>query len=298
MSNKYEQPSAPPALPEFEPVDPNAIPPSYNPECMDNTNISYNSNVPQISTTSYNNGNMYGQPNQQQYHSEGQITYDTPQNIPPPDYQPKPKAMNSNQPLISNTHITNFQYTSASDNESYNYKSNDCCSCDGGNCTDKCKKLLLFAGVLWIVAAILLIIGAIMLNDSLEWNRNAEETSCTITSYTRSSCSYDCHCHTDNNGHKHCDTCYGDEYKYYVTSDMCNGRTLKQMTWDDNGSCPQTQKWIGYTSNCWVECNKNEFSFSSPGSLIAWSIVMLVIGTCCCCCGTGFSCKGACCDKY
>lgn len=158
---------------------------------------------------------------------------------------------------------------------------------------EKCKKFLVSSSILWCIAIVVLILGSVMLDDSLEFKRNSEKSTCTIQSYTSSSCSYDCNCYKDKDGHEHCDTCYGYKYEYYATSPLCGDTTLHQNSYDDNGSCPQTMKSIGYSNTCWVICDESEFSFSSPTSLIAGSIVLLVVGGCCCCGGFGV----ACCNK-
>mmetsp|Transcript_33283 Transcript_33283/g.53334 ORF Transcript_33283/g.53334 Transcript_33283/m.53334 type:complete len:304 (+) Transcript_33283:1719-2630(+) len=294
------QPSAPPEphsnSVQFEPVDPNAVPPSFNPECIPADN----------QTTQRFNGDNEGQI-QQPYQMEGSPftarynneAYNIPQDIPPPDYPTTTKTNpDIKQPLIvsdsgKNNSSSMQSYSSSplvAGGGSYTAKTYRCwenacdCDCDW-------RRFLKRAGIIWIVAAVLLIWGSFMLDHNLAFNRRSEKTTCTIRSVDTHSCSYDCHCHTDSKGNKHCDTCYGSEYEYSVTSDLCDGQTLHQNSYDGNGSCPQSQKSVGSTQTCWVECDSLEFSFSSPHSLIAWSIVMIVIGSCCFCGGAGFGCK-------
>eukprot|EP00486_Rosalina_sp_Unknown_P009761 CAMPEP_0201594426 /NCGR_PEP_ID=MMETSP0190_2-20130828/191748_1 /ASSEMBLY_ACC=CAM_ASM_000263 /TAXON_ID=37353 /ORGANISM="Rosalina sp." /LENGTH=137 /DNA_ID=CAMNT_0048054037 /DNA_START=29 /DNA_END=439 /DNA_ORIENTATION=+ len=119
--NQDEQPTAPPAPADFEPVDPNVIPPSFNPEAMQQVPVAQPEPI-----DDYNTGNMYGsnitqnipsqaiQPNITPYgtSNEGQSsTYNIPQDnipqdIPPPDYEStmakKKQQSNITQPLISN----------------------------------------------------------------------------------------------------------------------------------------------------------------------------------------------------
>ena len=126
-----------------------------------------------------------------------------------------------------------------------------------------------------------------MLDNNLKFQENATESRCTIQSYTSRSCSYDCNCYTDSNNKRRCSTCYGTKYDYIASSDLCDGQSLTQKSDDSNGSCPQTPKFVGYSATCWVHCEDNVFSYSSPGELIGWSIFMIVLGVCCCGCGGG-----------
>merc|ERR1719229_1196967 len=148
-----------------------------------------------------------------------------------------------------------------------------------------CKRFFVGAAVFWIISIILLSIGSNSLEENLKFNKGAKKTTCTIRSYTQKECSYDCHCSKDSDGHEHCSTCYGLEYEYWVTSDLCDGSTLHQQNWDGNGGCPEKLKSVGHSQKCWVHCDELEYSWTSPGGLIAMSIVLLVLGACCVCCG-------------
>ncbi len=160
------------------------------------------------------------------------------------------------------------------------------------------KSTCIIGSIVWCMAIIMLIIGSVWLDDNLKWKKDSEQSMCTVESSTSSSCSYSCNCHTLYNGTKHCDTCYGTQYEYYTTSLLCGNTTLlKQKSDDSNGGCPQTPKPIGYQNKCWVECDQDMFSFSSPNSLIAGGIILIVIGGCCCCGGSGFVCFKTCGDK-
>ena len=159
------------------------------------------------------------------------------------------------------------------------------------------KPICACLGCVWLIAVVLCIVGSVMLDNNLQFKRDSTKSTCTIISVTSHSCSYDCHCYKDKDGHEHCDTCYGYTYDYTTTSPVCGTKALTQKSDDSNGSCPQTQKSMNYGYTCWVECDDGIFSFSSPGELIGWSIFMIVLGGCCCCCGSGFACNRIVCAK-
>eukprot|EP01083_Nonionella_stella_P098632 277390_1 len=266
------------------------IPPSYNPECIpvpaanpvaNNPNPFYNEQP-----GGYNQGNMYVSAPAAPYQPEGQ-------NARPQTYAYNYQPNQQNQPLIrmvtaqSTPSSVSSVSISSSDHEQFHRTTHDS--------TDQCKKLLLYGACFWCIAIALLVIGSVMLNDNLKFKRESRESTCMISSYNAVSCTYECNCYTDHEDKRHCDTCWGYKYEYYATSDTCGDHTLHQHSYDDNGACPQNFKPIGYTNKCWVVCDKYQFSFSSPASMITWSVVLLIIGGCCCCGGSGFSCKYACC---
>eukprot|EP01084_Bolivina_argentea_P222411 376451_1 len=142
-------------------------------------------------------------------------------------------------------------------------------------------------GFACVFSVILMMIGIVGLKDVLEFKRNSEQTTCTVSSYEHSECTYEyeCNCRTDSDGNRHCSICSapGDEYKYYGISELCDGNILSQH-FIDIDSCERAPspppEQVGYTAKCWVSCGNAYFSFYSPHTAASWKIAMLVIGLC------------------
>ena len=130
----------------------------------------------------------------------------------------------------------------------------------------------------------LFIPGYILLQKNSKFNKESEQTLCTIQSSTSIPCSYNCHCHYNKDGEKVCDTCYGFYYQYTATTDLCSDQTLTQKWGDIGSNCPEIVKSKGYQQTCWASCNDKQFVFNDPSHLLTIPIFLLVMAGFLCLC--------------
>ena len=160
------------------------------------------------------------------------------------------------------------------------------------------KPWILFSSCCWCLAVVIIIIGALILDDALEENAAKIETNCKIEQAIYDTCTHDCKCYEEYNKYSGkneeiCHTCDDYLYHYTATAIICNTKTNSTIYYtlhedpdDENGECgTQIQKESGQQVNCWVDCKQKEFTLYDPIASITAPVIMLSVGGVLCLCG-------------
>eukprot|EP01084_Bolivina_argentea_P084180 152315_1 len=179
---------------------------------------------------------------------------------------------------------------------------------------------VLFSSCCWCVAVIVIIIGAVMLNEELDKNEEHQPTICAIEAVYPTECAYyECDCYKQYNKlrtimEQICQPCKSATYKYAASATICiktnsisteqnekqEGQKQSRMLLDEtnkvllsqygndnsDGECgTQIKKDIGEQYECYVNCEDKMFTFEDPTVSITTSIILLAIGGIICLCG-------------